>query len=911
LNQTAGIMSKNLNTLIPKAGLIDVPDPVPITPVEFIQQVIANLNVQLGPIDNEIAKAKTGDVSYVRAFYDCLHEIKSRIDQAEMILLEVTSDPQKLELSNARIEGPAETFYRLNQLIEAVKELETEIKETEYDYYRVVAELLEDIHLKMTEFKPYSAIPYVQQVINKVEAIENELKRQILWSFREIGSLTSSERYDPESGPSSSSTSSLSSSDSSSSASASSGPPSSSSSTRSKAANRVVSGAWNLDISSLNQIYLIVDVLGDKFRNDVLERFAQLQLLSYEKLFRYGTKYAGLDCLDQRYAWFKYLLHLVEEKLSTIIPTKWGLTYHLYIEYARRTKRHLHDVLSEIEKETIVLHDQEHVQMILKALKSVVAFEAEIKASFIAKERFEAGLESNDGNFELPISIRDAFDPFLSGYVYMERVGLETLMKDMLREEDQAASSAAAASVGGEKGTSGGSVQPSEPYESSRKMFEYIKGSLKRCTVFSTGLTYLSLSKEFRICLHQYSESLKFRCPSPTVASRHGKPPIYSITKTIETTLCRILCTAEYCIDTIPSLENMMKTRIQEEYKPEVDFQQQIDIFNDLMSYTMIILVNGEIHRMDIDFATMKKIDWSRVDNVTDVGPYIKHMLKILSDCIPRLRLWISSAYFLTLCMNMANFYLDCFLDNIWSLKRISKTGAGQLLLDLNGIKEYLEKMPNTRLSEGKTEIMIGKAYTIAMNKKIKHIENILKLLCTEDNMMDEMFTVLWPEATKEEMDQILILKGSKMAMPNLSIPPIQMDPNLKKGVTHMKEGTNKAYEDMKGKFKNFTTDLGNLMGSGGLFESSTHSHTSEHNEASTNGNHKMASSGPGSSSSSGHGSLGFKTLGGIVSQFGTSPHSATSSQPGSGASPRNNKRASTSNINIFSPPPPGPKTNK
>ena len=63
---------------------------------------------------------------------------------------------------------------------------------------------------------------------------------------------------------------------------------------------------WDVDISSLNQIYLVVDALGEKCRKDLLERFSQIQLLPYTKLFQPGSKYSGLDCIEQRFAWFHF-----------------------------------------------------------------------------------------------------------------------------------------------------------------------------------------------------------------------------------------------------------------------------------------------------------------------------------------------------------------------------------------------------------------------------------------------------------------------------------------------------------------------------------------------------------------------------------------------------------------------------
>jgi hypothetical protein len=61
-------------------------------------------------------------------------------------------------------------------------------------------------------------------------------------------------------------------------------------------------------------------------------------------------------------------------------------------------------------------------------------------------------------------------------------------------------------------------------------MFEFIKQSLKRCTAFSTGMTYLSLSKEYRICLQNYADALKYRCPMPVAHKlRQGQPPVYEL----------------------------------------------------------------------------------------------------------------------------------------------------------------------------------------------------------------------------------------------------------------------------------------------------------------------------------------------------------------------------------------------
>ena len=90
--------------------------------------------------------------------------MKSRAEQADMILTQVLDDPTKLELAIARIEGPSETYTKLTSLVESVDELENEIITGEYDYFRVIADLLVEVQNKMVPFEPYIAIPQIKTV---------------------------------------------------------------------------------------------------------------------------------------------------------------------------------------------------------------------------------------------------------------------------------------------------------------------------------------------------------------------------------------------------------------------------------------------------------------------------------------------------------------------------------------------------------------------------------------------------------------------------------------------------------------------------------------------------------------------------------------------------------------------------
>ena len=46
----------------------------------------------------------------------------------------------------------------------------------------------------------------------------------------------------------------------------------------------------------------------------------------------------------------------------------------------------------------------------------------------------------------------------------------------------------------------------------------------------------------------------------------------------------------------------------------------------------------------------------------------------------------------------------------------------------------------------------VSLAYTSTVKNKCKRIEVVLKLVCTEENLMEETFSALWPDGTTADM---------------------------------------------------------------------------------------------------------------------------------------------------------------
>jgi hypothetical protein len=728
----------------------------------------------------------------LKELYENVHEIKTSSETARTIISNISAE--SMEGINSAIENYSDFMTKIRTATSSLKELESELTAGESDYYRIIAELLVDAQKQMSFFDVYGSIPHVILLNEKLRAIQSEIKRQVSWSFREIGQLVASENngFDESEGNS--------------------------------VANE------NQDLSSLNRIYIVVDALGPHFRKDLLERFAQLQLIPYEKLFAAGTKLSTLENLDKRFAWFKRLLSVADHRLTAYIPSRWGLAYHLFAEFVRRTKKHLTDVMSSLEKSVVDRH--QHVQSLLKGVKAAAVFEAEMKASFTVSARGQDDFDSGDANlngaanleyFNALVSaeqIAQAFDGFLGPYVQQEREELDKLMERIMREEDA-----------GTLVEDDGIRKPRDPFTSAKKMFDYIKKSLNRCTGYSTGFTYVSLSKELCISIHHYAESLKFRCPSPT-ASKPGKPPVYVINPEKEAWLFTIINTGEYCSDALPVLEISMKKNVQALHLEEIDFSAQADAFTDMVSYTLNILCMGVVERLDGSFRKLRQTNWAAVDDVIDDSPYAKEIYGILSEVIVRARNALSPVYFQQFTMKLVNVVLDALLDSIWKLKRIAKTGAGQLLLDLNGIKEYLQAMPNKRLEPGRERCPVSKAYIQVVDEKIHNIQVILKLVCTDDDKLNETFADLWPDGKQSDLDAIIALKAKAGLLAPVGDVLMdgakEMGRGAKTAVGASVGGAKTAVDGAKTAIGGFTSALGGLSNSllsGNMFgDESTHS---------------------------------------------------------------------------------------
>jgi hypothetical protein len=302
--------------------------------------------------------------------------------------------------------------------------------------------------------------------------------------------------------------------------------------------------------------------------------------------FARGGDASSLDQVERRFAWFRRVIREVEHRFSGTFPAKWKVPHRICLEFLAVTRSHLLAVLSSGDPEV------ENVTLLLKALQKTLVFEKEMQVKFeggadvvtsaiaaldergqfvdpksaagikrrhelerAAKKRADAagdgglGAASPEaGESHVPkISnlLSSVYDPFMGPYISLERKNLEEMMTKYLEEEQVGQDGALPV------------------YTSSVQMFGYFKGSIKRCTALTAGKTFFDLQKEFKASLSKYGSVLRGKLGA----------------RAAEKELCYVANTAEYAAETIPQLEELIKAKIDEAYKGQVDLTPEQDGF--------------------------------------------------------------------------------------------------------------------------------------------------------------------------------------------------------------------------------------------------------------------------------------------------------------------------------------------
>ena len=748
--------------------------------INIVEKEISN-TVQMHSLQRHQTSHDIGSaLSQIDELSGKMSNIKNKASDSEQVVEEICADIKKLDLAKTHLQTSITSLKRLQMLMTAVNKLETL---AESDQHRATAEILDAVGVLMTNFQSYNTVPIILELRERVMISQSRLKKQVTNIFGDIGALCD---------------------------------------------GAGLAGAADAQAfkSHLADSCALLDALGPDSRSEILEDFVKTQLQPYEKLFGEGRVHHALDQVERRWAWFKRLLRNIDDTYHTIFPVHWRMAMRICLEFTEKTKIHLLLLLGRLDK-----NDEIDVHALLKALKSTLRFEQEMVIRFELDKYLSKGTTSTIGSIEeedddglrssagrlgeedklmyVPTDYRadeqaredesgflkaaataivgtkgisGVFDKFLGTYVELERQNLDEMIGRINDEQDSphelprsgsdAEDDYDLTNLTEEEQSQRRAALAFKPrpciFGSSLSIFTFIKNSIKRCTAFSTKWTFLSLSKEFKVCLGQYVNLLKQRCPQerpvPALFPADPRPAqVYKLEEGGELAMCHVINTGEYCADLVPSLEEMIKGKISLELADRVDFSAEADAFMDLGAHGLKVLVSGILDRLRAAFSAMACTNWTNIEEVVVENQYVNTFQSILASHIPVIRDGLSDSYFRTFCTRLASDALDTFLDVIFRQRCISEMGAQQLLLDMYNIKTQLLNLhafgteDNSYRSSG-----VPAMYDKLVTGRFAQIEVVLKLVGTPEDeaMLVERFRIMWPDGKASDLEKIMNLKG-------------------------------------------------------------------------------------------------------------------------------------------------------
>lgn len=403
----------------------------------------------------------------------------------------------------------------------------------------------------------------------------------------------------------------------------------------------------------------VMDALGDNARSRLITWYCNTQLREYRQLFKGSEEAGSLDNISRRYSWFKRMLKTFDDEHAAIFPSSWRVNELLANAFCESTREDFKGILQRsirrADGQTL------DVDLLLSCLQETLDFEHGLERRFTSISRASIDtLSSNDE--KAPVSsqaISEAFEPYLSIWVEAQDKHLSGMIpkyrSQPLRQSDE-------------------EFSPQMVISSSTELFNFYRLTLAQCAKLSPGARLVELTKVFAKYLDQYAQLILLYYISE-------KPSGHTPSKTPETEdLVLVLNTADYCYNTSTQLEEKIKTRIDNEFRPSVDLQSQADAFMGIASATVRALVRKVEIDIEPFWREMRNTGWSKMESVGDQSSYVGEMLsKVKIRAAEILAMLAKQQYARAFCDNVVELTASNYITNILQCKPISEAGAEQV----------------------------------------------------------------------------------------------------------------------------------------------------------------------------------------------------------------------------------------
>jgi len=457
----------------------------------------------------------------------------------------------------------------------------------------------------------------------------------------------------------------------------------------------------------------VIEVLGGDYKKHIIERYLQLQLAEYRRIFRSTDEAGQLDNVPRRYAWFRRVLKHHDEEHAALFPASWEVTRLLVASFSEQTRVDLANVLGRAAP---------NVNVLLDALQATLDFEAAFS------RRFNMPFEDVTVNTISPSSssakwtISSIFDSHFSVYVDAQ----DRAISDMLSQYRGARSRPSLEGTLLESGDAGPAVLPS-----STELFYFYGQTLDQCSKYTSGEPMVRLAKVFGKWLKIYCDDVLLSGLKKDVGGIAGiRRSVEGRTNLQEVkNACIVLNTAEYCLNTSLQLEERLKDKVKESLRDNVSFQDEREGFTAVMAQCITNILRELESACDPAFAAILKTPWRDLDNVSGRSAYIVDLvgsIKEVAECV-RTRI-DSKKYIRNFADKATGLVMARFTQAVVKSRPLKKIGAEQILLDVQAVKACLIDLPEPHPENTTT------SYTKYVTKTTGQIETMLKVILAPDD---------------------------------------------------------------------------------------------------------------------------------------------------------------------------------
>lgn len=474
----------------------------------------------------------------------------------------------------------------------------------------------------------------------------------------------------------------------------------------------------------LSEVCQLVDLMDEKCRNRIRDKFVEKSLETYSARFKRGTEDAKLEKTERRYVFIRTLLQKYEDTFPNVFPVRWCVPQELCVFFCLRTKEDLDYQLQESSG-----------QMDMVVLTYVLQKTLDIEKELTEMMAWDTDFSGRDS---LPVYkynslILSAFKAHLNLFVENE----DRLLGNALRGQTVIGDGTVSSS---DKSDGEYHVDPVLPL--AKNIFLFISQSLKRSLRISQPEVLLEMSVVWRKYLLLLANDMFQAIPLKCVASNDVRQT------------CLISCTSRFSQITSQDLRREIVVRSEASTR-DVGFEQVIDKFAEVYSKSVHTLVEG------LSFTLLPHLNsyggggflLNREVNVDGVPTHeesrsIRSIISALHGFFAHCCAILSNQILRFVVEKIAALIIPSFVGCLYSMRKMSDDAINTMRVDSVLFEKAFLQLPNYNAPDRFSSVELT-SFAKLVRREFSHLHLALKVLQvshTVDVLAEVYYEVMCPE---------------------------------------------------------------------------------------------------------------------------------------------------------------------